>query len=224
MTQLQTKLHRLAVAIALAGGATASSLAIAADAPAAGTRPVAMVAEPMPLVSIAVGRSQIITSPVAIKRASITDPKIADLQVVSPTQVLVSGKGIGSTDLVLWGPNDEAHAVPISVGVDQNAVRTELAALLPAAKIDARLSNNVVVVSGMLSRAEEADSLHRYLDASGIKYVDMTTVPGLRQVQIKVMLAEASRTAIRSLGINAAFNDGRSFGATNVGLNQFGLA
>ena len=221
MTQLQTKFQRLAVALALTGAPIA---AFAADAASpAGTRPVAVAAEQMPLVSIAVGRSTIISSPVAIKRASITDPKVADLQVVSPTQVLVSGKGVGATDLVLWGPNDEAHAVPISVGVDQNAVRTELAALLPASKVDARLSNNVVVVSGMLSRAEEADALHRYLDASGIKYVDMTTVPGLRQVQIKVMIAEASRTAIRSLGINAAWNDGRSFGASNTGLNQFTL-
>jgi pilus assembly protein CpaC len=221
MTQLKKSFRVLAAAAALA----VANAAFAADAPVTpGTRPVTMAAEQLPLVSIAVGRSTIISSPVPIKRASITDPKVADLQVVSPMQVLVSGKGVGSTDLVLWGPNDEAHSVPISVGVDQNAVRTELATLLPAAKIDARLSNNVVVVSGMLSRAEEADSLHRYLDASGIKYVDMTTVPGLRQVQIKVMIAEASRTAIRSLGINAAYFDGRSFGASNTGLNQFGLS
>jgi pilus assembly protein CpaC len=38
------------------------------------------------------------------------------------------------------------------------------------------------------------------------------------------MIAEASRTAIRALGINAAYNDGTSFGATNQGLNQFSLA
>jgi pilus assembly protein CpaC len=224
MTHHKKTIRPIAATVAAVAAVVLSAAAFAADAPSAPpTRPVTMAAEQMPLVSIAVGRSTIIQSPVPIKRASVTDPKIADLQVVSPTQVLVSGKSVGSTDLVLWGANDEAHSVPISVGVDQNSVRAELAALLPSAKVDARLSNNVVVVSGMLSRAEEADSLHRYLDASGIKYVDMTTVPGLRQVQIKVMIAEAGRTAIRQLGINAAYFDGRSFGATNVGLNQFGL-
>jgi pilus assembly protein CpaC len=225
MTQLVShnrlsSFRRLSAAALLAAAAVCGGPVFAADAP---TRPAATSVEQLPLVSIAVGRSTIISSPVPIKRASVTDPKVADLQVVSPTQVLVSGKGVGATDLLLWGPNDEAHNVPISVGVDQASVRAELASLLPGAKIDARLSNNVVVVSGMLGRAEEADSLHRYLDATGIKFVDVTTVPGLRQVQIKVMIAEASRTAIRQLGVNVGFFDGKSFGASNVGLNQFSL-
>src|SRR2546421_138465 len=126
MTQIKKSFRAIAAAAALAVATTA----FAADAPSGPpTRPVTMATEQMPLVSIAVGRSTIIQSPVPIKRASVTDPKIADLQVVSPMQVLISGKGVGSTDLVLWGQNDEAHSVPISVGVDQNAVRTELAAL-----------------------------------------------------------------------------------------------
>jgi len=221
--QASRNFKRLAAATAFAAMAIcAIPSAHAADAPM--TRPVATTLDQMPLVNIAVGRSTVIQSPVPITRASVTDPKIADLQVVSPTQVLVSGKGVGATDLVLWGPHGEAHSVPISVGVDQAAIRAELANLLPNAKLDARLSNNVAVITGVLSRAEDADSLHRYLDASAIRYVDMTTVPGLRQVQIKVMIAEASRTAIRTLGINAGYFDGKSFGASNVGLNQFTLA
>jgi pilus assembly protein CpaC len=213
---------RLSAAALLAAIAVGGASATAADAPA--TRPVAAKVEQLPLVSISIGRSTVIQSPVPIKRASVTDPKVADLQVVSPMQVLVSGKGVGATDLLLWGPNEEVHSVPISVGLDQTAIRAELMTLLPNAKIDVRLSNNVAVLTGMMSRAEEVDSLHRYLDASAIKYVDMTTVPGLRQVQIKVMIAEANRTAIRSLGINAGYFDGKSFAASNVDMNQFTLA
>jgi pilus assembly protein CpaC len=44
------------------------------------------------------------------------------------------------------------------------------------------------------------------MEFSGLKYVDMTTLAGVQQVQIKVMVAEASRTAIRQLGINAFLN------------------
>src|SRR4029450_5239547 len=139
--------RRLSAAALLAAAAVCGGPVFAADPP---RRPAATSVEQLPLVSIAVGRSTIISSPVPIKRASVTDPKVADLQVVSPTQVLVSGKGVGATDLLPGGPNDEAHTVPISVGVAQASVRAELASLLPGAKIDARLSNNVVVVSGML--------------------------------------------------------------------------
>jgi pilus assembly protein CpaC len=114
--------------------------------------------------------------------------------------------------------------VPVTVGVDQAALQADLANLLPGTKLDVRLSNNVVIVSGTLSHAAEAESLHRFLDISSLKYVDMTTLPGLRQVQLKVKVAEASRLAIRALAINTGFVDTRgSFGASNVALNQFGL-
>ncbi len=187
------------------------------------SRPEATAVDQLPAVSLALGRSTIVQSPTPIKRVSVTDPKIADIQAITPNQVMVSAKALGATDLIVWGPTEEAHAIPIVVGVDQPAVRSELAALLPNSKLDLRLSNNVLVVSGMLNRAEEAESLHRFMEAANLKYVDMTTLPGLRQVQIKVVVAETSRVALRSLGINAAYNDGHSFGATNTDLNQFAL-
>ena len=48
------------------------------------------------------------------------------------------------------------------------------------------------------------------MELTGIKYVDMTTLAGVQQVQIKVMVAEANRVAIRALGINA-FVGGNDF-------------
>jgi pilus assembly protein CpaC len=62
--------------------------------------------------------------------------------------------------------------------------------------------------------------MHQFLDATGVKYVDLTRVAGGQQVQVQVRIAEASRTALRSLGINAlqsGMQDGVFFGASQVG-------
>jgi pilus assembly protein CpaC len=56
------------------------------------------------------------------------------------------------------------------------------------------------------SVSQEANSMLR----GRMDYVDMTSVAGVQQVQLQVRVAEVSRTAIRSLGING-FDTGESF-------------
>ena len=43
-------------------------------------------------LSIGVGRSKLVKSPLPAKTVTISDPKIADVQILSPTQLLVAGK------------------------------------------------------------------------------------------------------------------------------------
>ena len=40
------------------------------------------------------------------------------------------------------------------------------------------------------------------MDATGINYEDMTSLAGIQQVEIQVRVAEASRNALRELGID----------------------
>jgi pilus assembly protein CpaC len=168
-------------------------------------------------ITVYTGRSTLMQTSMPIKQISVADPKTADIQSLSPTQVLVSGKSVGTTDLIIWGDGQRARQVSVIVSVDRAAVRNEIAQLVPGADIDVRVSNDVLVVSGRLARAEQVAALHKYLEIAQIKYVDMTTLPGPQQVQIKVMVAEASRSAIRTLGVNA-FQTGKGFfGASTIG-------
>ncbi len=54
-----------------------------------------------------------LTSP--IKRASIANPKIADIVVVSPKEIQVIGRAPGETSMVLWDRLDRAHSYTVSV-------------------------------------------------------------------------------------------------------------
>ena len=83
-------------------------------------------------ISLVVGKSTVLDMPVAIKRASLADPQIADAIVLSPKQIYITGKGYGSTNLTLWGKDDQVLAVfNLDVGVDLTRLKQHLAELLP---------------------------------------------------------------------------------------------
>lgn len=83
-------------------------------------------------VSLVVGKSTVVDMPVAIKRASLADPQVADAIVLSPKQIYVTGKGYGTTNLTLWGKDDQVIAVfDLDVGVDLARLKQHLGELLP---------------------------------------------------------------------------------------------
>ena len=168
-------------------------------------------------ITVDVGRSKILPAPWPVKRVSVTDPKIADVQVLTPKQVLLSGKVVGSTDVFMWNKDEEMWQGRVDVEVDRTALRKELAKFFPNNTLDIRQSREMLFVSGTLERVEQAEQLHRLLDTYGVKYVDLTTVAGLHQVQLKVVIAEANRTAIRALGINAFVAGSSFFGGSTIG-------
>jgi pilus assembly protein CpaC len=173
-------------------------------------------------IDLPVSRSTLIQSPWPVSRVTVTDPKIADVQVLTPRQVLVLGKAIGSTDLLMWGNDTQVWKTSIEVHLDRTALKEQLGRLFPRARLDLAQARGSVVVTGQLSRAEEAEQLHRYLQAAGVNYVDLTSIPGPAQVQLKVTIAEASRSAVRALGFNAIIAGKSAFGGITIGPENSG--
>lgn len=176
-------------------------------------------------IQLEVGHSKVIKSPWPAKRVSVTDPGVADVQVLTPTRVLLMGKAVGATDLIMWSEQEDVRQARVVVRVDLSLVREQLVSLFPGAAIQISQSRDVIVVSGSLARAEQAEQLRRYMDATGLNYVDMTRVTGVHQVEIRVRVAEASRTAIRALGIqtlNTGTQDNDFFGSIQVGPSNGG--
>src|SRR6476659_2595586 len=56
-------------------------------------------------LELTVGKSRVLDLPVAIKRASLANPDVADTVVLSPTQIYLTGKASGVTNLTLWNEN-----------------------------------------------------------------------------------------------------------------------
>ena len=164
-----------------------------------------------------VKQSQVINTPWPIKRVAITAPDIADVQMLTPRQLLLQGKAVGSTDLVLWGDGDQVQQSRVDVVVNIEQLKDDLKRLFADTALDVRQSRDVIVVSGSLRRAEQALQLQRFLAAMNVRYVDMTTLSGVQQVMIKVRVAEVSRNAIRALGLNTFWAGNDFFGGVTIG-------
>ena len=173
-------------------------------------------------ITLDVGRSAVIRPPWKVTRVWVTDPNVADVEVLTPDKVLVMGRSVGSTDMVLWNNGEEEWRARIYVGIDLTRFTATLSSLFPGTNLVVRQSKEAVIITGKLARAEQADQLRRFLEAQELKYVDMTSVAGVQQVEINVRVAEAGRSAIRALGINALWTGNDFFGAQTIGQSVGG--
>lgn len=173
-------------------------------------------------LAVNIGQSAVINAPWPVARVSITNPDIADVQVLTPEQVLLVGKELGTTDMVMWGDDDQIWHTRIAVNIDVEYVRQELLKIFPESGLSVTQSRNVLVVGGQLRRLEQIDQLRGTLDSYGLDYIDKTSVAGVKQVAINVRVAEVSRQAIRSLGVNTAYAGSDFFGGITIGPESGG--
>jgi pilus assembly protein CpaC len=170
-------------------------------------------------------RLLILTEPIG--RVSVADPRIADLKVITPVQLLLTSRGVGTTDLTLWNKRDEPLVLALQVTRNLDRLKSQLAELFPDEKIGVSAAGDLVVLTGEVSdvrvpeRAAEVAQLHAEKVANLIKVV------GNQQVQLEVKFAEVSRAGLRNLGINFFHQDsgGRFLGGlSNPGQLVDGFA
>ncbi len=172
---------------------------------------------PEPIVLIA-GRSMVISAPWPTVRVAVTDPTIAGVQVLTPEQILVQGLKVGSTDLILWSEDQKlTWQRRVIVKLDLESIQTTLQQLFPTAELTVKDSGEVLLVQGLLRRADQVVQLKEYLERIKVPYVNMTSLAGIQQVQLQVRVAEVSRVALRQLGINALWTNDQMFVGNKVG-------
>jgi Flp pilus assembly secretin CpaC len=53
-------------------------------------------------ITVTVNKSIVLRLPRKASRVSVTQPQIAEAVVIAPDQVLINGKAVGTTSLVVW--------------------------------------------------------------------------------------------------------------------------
>ena len=110
-------------------------------------------AQPVEKMALFTGKSTVIQTPLAIKRVSVANPEIADTIVLSPTQLYVTGKMAGVTNLTLWQDNGHILTVyDLDVSPDVSRLKEQLSRLLPGDKdVLVQASNDHLTLSGSVS-------------------------------------------------------------------------
>jgi pilus assembly protein CpaC len=164
---------------------------------------IAAASEDDQAVSILHRQSQILRAPWKVARVAITDPLVADVQVLTPEQILIQGLEIGTTDIILWN-EDETQILQkqINVVLDVETLQKTLGRLFPTSELYVSQSSESLVVKGHHKNVVHATQLQDFLADSGLLYMDMTDVSGVQQVQLQVRVAEVSKVGLQSLGVS----------------------
>jgi pilus assembly protein CpaC len=174
------------------------------------------------VVQLRVGRAEHVTSEWPVKGVALTDPVVADVQMLTPLLVAVAGKQPGITDLLIWGEGEQTRTLRVEVTQDMSTMVADLQTLLPGAEIELTGRGATILVTGRLARAEQAPMLHAYFEGREIDWVDGSSVAGGQQVSCQVRLAEVSRNGLRQLGLNILKSGESFFGGSVPGPSSGG--
>jgi pilus assembly protein CpaC len=185
----------------LALAASVVALALMSPRPAAAQ---VVVREPSRVLSMAKGASLLLVNPVNFQRYTVGDPSIAEPIVVSPTELLVNGKGVGTTSLILWDQGGAPRLYTVEVTVDAAGLQRYIQSLLPGENILVQASGNSVTLSGSVNDPNSVARAVEVAKGTGATVIDNLVAPPAVQVMLRVRFAEVGRSALKDFAF--AFN------------------
>jgi pilus assembly protein CpaC len=158
-------------------------------------------------LALEVGQNRLLVLSEAIGRVSVADPKVADLKVITSTQLLMTARGVGTTDLTLWNKRDEPLVLALSVTRNLDGLRRQLKDLFPDEKITVSAAGDLVVLSGSASDVRVPERALEVAQLHAERVANLIRVDGNQQVQLEVKFAEVSRKGLREMGLNLFHKD-----------------
>jgi len=112
--------------------------------------------------SVPEGESRVYRLAVPAKRVAVGAPAIADFIMISPSELYLSGKKTGATNLIVWGKNGNFTTAPLVVSRNVKPIQDLLRAVLPKEHdIQLYSSGDALVLAGSVSNALAAETAIR---------------------------------------------------------------
>jgi pilus assembly protein CpaC len=154
------------------------------------------------------GKSAYLRSEYQVKRVSVGDPAVVDVLVLSPRELQLVGKSIGTTNVLLWDSKGMPKAaIDVSVGTPHSHLESELRRVLGNDGIAVDSAGESVVLKGTVGSPIDVE--HALMVARAFmaekkesNIINLLEVGGDQQVMIEVVIAEMSRVLRRRMGSN----------------------
>ena len=204
-TQVITRRARPGTAIA----ALAIALGTVAAAAPAVAQPV--TAKPAETLNLSKGTGTLVRLSQPMSDVFVANDSIADVQVRSPSQLYVFGKGQGETTVYATSKGGRVvYAANVRVGNNISSLGEMLHLAMPDASIQATPMNNLVLLTGTVSDPADVAEAQRLTQAyvgDGTQVVTRLKSATPLQVMLKVRIAEVNRSLLKSMGVNILSND-----------------
>ena len=168
-------------------------------------------------IRLMVNKTSVITTRQPFKQVSIGNPEVADVTIMGPSNLLITAKRQGNTQLIVWDDANQSRVADIIVGMDLDGLQADLISAFPTAKVQATTMNGAIALRGQVPDLKTAEQMVQMSQPYTPRVLNMLEVAGGQQVMLQVRFAEVSRRATNALGVNFAATDGIFSVGSNVG-------
>jgi pilus assembly protein CpaC len=178
-------------------------------------------------LSVAVGKTVLVDCALPIQRVAIGQGEIAEIHPTSPTEVMVEGKAVGETNLIIWDIRGGRQFFNVTVRPgasllhdNLDAIRRELKTELPGDTLRVSSENGAVFLRGTVRDLNSSERAVKIASTGGkvVNLLNVTVPASDPQILLKVRFISVDRTKSSQLGINIFSNGfGNTFGGISTG-------
>ncbi len=176
-------------------------------------------------LTLTTGRGELLQFASDVKQVAAAEPKIADVIVISPREVMVNAKEPGKTTVVIW-----EGSAPISYNVDVVADTSEFDTFkasfltqMPDSHIEITGKGETIVLKGTVADAKQIRLAGAMAETRAKTVVNLLTAPPgpePRQIVLHVKFASIDLTHLKQLGINLFSRNSVLTGESTTGQFQ----
>jgi pilus assembly protein CpaC len=173
-------------------------------------------------LTLSVGTGEMVRLGAPISDLFVADEKVADVQVRSPNQIYVFGKGPGVTTVFATDKSGRTvYSANVHVGSNMADVGGVLRAAMPENQIQVQTFNGMVLLTGTVASpadVEQAMNIVQGVVGDSVKVISRLKTATPLQVMLQVKIAEVNRSLVKTIGMNLLSSD--ATGGFKFGIGQ----
>ena len=154
---------------------------------------------------ILAGKSLVINMEARLRRVLVSNPSVIEAVATTPTQLVVTARGLGASSLILWDEAGRSRMLDVLSDLDVAPFRDSLQLAYPNEPIQVQAEGDRLIISGAVSGQEVIDNV---LKMAGVFSKNIVNSMGLaepphdKQIMLEVKFAEVDRTKLDQFGFN----------------------
>jgi pilus assembly protein CpaC len=173
-------------------------------------------------LSLTLGKSLVIEYPSDVREIKIGDTGVIDGSPVTTREIVLDGKGVGTTTMIVWNKTGQRTFYNVNVELNLEPLRRILKESFPNETIDVHSARDTVTLTGIVSNKEVAERAGAMAAAQSKTVVNNLLLrdPGMeKQILLRVRFAELDREKELQFGVNLLAAPGNNM--IGAGTGQF---
>ncbi len=154
---------------------------------------------------ILAGKSLVINLEARLRRVLVSNPSVIEAVATTPTQLVVTARGMGASSLILWDEGGRSRMLDVLSDLDVAPLRDSLQLAYPNEPIQVQAEGDRLIISGAVSSQEVIDNVIRMagvFSKNTVNSMGLAEPPHDKQIMLEVKFAEVDRTKLDQFGFN----------------------